>query len=426
MDGIKSRVAELLAGFKSVEPVATFQVEEARAGGRSVLRTDGPGGEGFPVLGKSALVLKDPVQLPGAAELRALATARGVQDWKDEWAHPETGRVVPYLASDERVDGEGDIVRQDWAFERFAGNPAMPLSHDWGGLPIGKHLDWQVIVREGADYQGPALRLFSMFAPADVSARADEALRLVRAGFMRGGSVGFRSHEPLHVKDPKEREHLGLGKHGIVFQKNELIEFSPCLIPCNQGAYALLAQRKSEGRVRPPDVNLWRELLRRAAVRDAGARDGWAEQDLRLFVMARTLWPAERWEKATDVGRPIVEDSAPAAAPVSGNRVVVVGSAPAPAPEVRDFPGLLRAVEKLVAERADRVESLVVEGLIGLGQQLEDARELLERAEVARGVEGTEARREPARGSVSPDPRVAGLLSRLAALDSAAAGSGKQ
>ena len=120
------------------------------------------------------------------------------------------GRAVPYWASDERPDGHGDIVRQQWSFEEYSKNPVLCMGHDWVGPAIGRGIDYEVRQRSDADYKGPALWMLALFAEAEAQAENDRVFRLVRSGFMSAASVGFYSDRVIIVEDEQERAELPL------------------------------------------------------------------------------------------------------------------------------------------------------------------------------------------------------------------------
>jgi hypothetical protein len=231
------------------------------------------------------------------AEQRGFELAEGYQD-----------RVIPYYASDERVDSHGDIVEQSWDFSTFEDNPVMLFSHDWYMPPIGGVLGWEVVTRSDQKYSGRALVLQTLFATAGAYDWADTCFRLAKGGFMRAGSVGFWPGQVIEVQDESERAALGLGRWGCVLRENSLIEWSPCSVPANPGAHQLaLGRLKSQGLLKPQDVTCLQELSRRDAIgRKVGGETFRAEQSL-LNGVWKMMFPEAKFrplEKIDDPVRP--------------------------------------------------------------------------------------------------------------------------
>ena len=75
------------------------------------------------------------------------------------------------------------------------------------------------------------------FASPEVYEFADQIYRLITAGYIKAGSVGF---VPLEFKFSDRRQ------GGIDFKRQELLEFSICPVPAN--ANALIEARSYRGR----------------------------------------------------------------------------------------------------------------------------------------------------------------------------------
>jgi len=235
-------------------------------------------------------------KVPDADEIKALAKGAGIP-WHDDYAD----RAVGYIASDESVDGHGDIVRQNWKFDEFDGNPVMPFNHRWHDLPVGNAIKREVIDIKRKGYSGRALYLLGLFAREETYAFADEVLRLVKAGFMSSGSVGFYSTKVIDVKDEDERKKLGLGRWGVILDQNQLVEFSPTTIGANKGATALPKAMQS-GLITADDAVVLRELYRREAGND---RDAWEQSDRIIRAACKTVWPKARFERHAELDVPI-------------------------------------------------------------------------------------------------------------------------
>jgi HK97 family phage prohead protease len=131
----------------------------------------------------------------------------------------DDGGYVSFIASTSEVDRMGDVIRQDgWELDRYRANPIVLFGHDHD-KPIGRAHN--VRVERGA------LRADIEFAPAEVDEFAAKIGRLVKAGFVRAVSVGFR---PLDAKPMKSG--------GYEFTKSELLEISAVSVPANASALA--------------------------------------------------------------------------------------------------------------------------------------------------------------------------------------------
>lgn len=235
-----------------------------------------------------------------AGDYSRLAQERDVP-WQEEYSD----RVMGYWGSDQRGDHDGDVTLQSWDFSVFKSNPVMPWSHGWDDFPIGTVLDWQVVDRKSSDYEGPALWLMGMFAKAEDSDVADRALRLTKAGILRGGSAGFTSRKAWKVTNPEERKKIGLGEKGFVLDDNLLLEYSPCTIPTNSGAIAVLNAAKSKRQLDADDLQWMREIARFRHASSERSGDSWQEEDRALVGMAKMLFPQHRFKAHLDLDEPI-------------------------------------------------------------------------------------------------------------------------
>lgn len=233
--------------------------------------------------------------------LRAMVTKRGMP-WLD--AYPD--RAVRFIGSTEMVDSYGDIVRQNFNFRRWDSNAPMPHTHNTWGDPLGQHIHWDVETVTLTGYRGRALTTIGLFAPEDANPIAERVLKLVRLGFMRGSSIGFIPGEVIQVRDPEERNKLGLGQWGVILDKNELLELSPCMIGSNPGASVQLSVAAKAGHIKAADLVVFREFLRIGPA----SNDDWQRQDGDICSVARFLFSEERnlFGKAKDRGQSLLEE----------------------------------------------------------------------------------------------------------------------
>lgn len=236
---------------------------------------------------------------PGPNKYQELAAARGIA-----WREGFDARVINYWASDERVDRHGDIVRQSWVLDEFTDNPLILYGHDWDMPPIGNSIHEEVVQRKDDGYKGPALRLLSLFHDQGFAA---DVFDLVQSGFLRAGSVGFFPGKVIRVDDPEERQKLGLEPGGLIFEDNELVEFTIASVPANVGAHvAALAAAKGAGHLRPESVQVVRELARRQIRRGAGDKARWLELDAAIRETWRSVFPDLRPPTHSELDVPLL------------------------------------------------------------------------------------------------------------------------
>jgi HK97 family phage prohead protease len=142
----------------------------------------------------------------------------------------EDAREVDFVASTETVDSYGEIVKQNWRFERFAVNPVILFAHDSRSLPIGHATKFAVENNE--------LRITVKFSTARANPFAELCFQSVLEKALRGGSVGFK---PNTIRYEKHNE-----RDVCVLDDNELYEFSVCPLPANPDGLAQLEQRMAK------------------------------------------------------------------------------------------------------------------------------------------------------------------------------------
>jgi len=250
--------------------------------------------------GLPATVSKTP-KVPAPGRIKTLIEKLGIK-FLDEYVE----RVVPYWASDERVDGDGDIVRQNWSFDEYAKNSPLMYSHDWFSPPIGRAIDWKVVGRKDDDYRGKALWLLTIFATAEQNPFADSVFRLVNSGLLVSGSVGFYA-TAASDPDDEERERLGLGRYGLVFEENHLLEYSTTPIPANSGAHVATALAEAcEKGLRTQDVLVLREAWRSNFPRGENDAEQWLALESGVVALAKVLWPGEEFEIHRELDVPLL------------------------------------------------------------------------------------------------------------------------
>lgn len=176
-------------------------------------------------------------------------------------------KVLGVPHSTEGVDRMGDIIRlKGWQLDAYKKNPVLLFGHNSGALPIAKALK----VRKGQSATGmKALLIDEQFHEADVNPESELVWRMVESGALPGRSVGFL---PIEVRSPEtdeEREKLGLGKWGLEFIKQELLESSIVPVPANaealQGKCYAIAQATAKQAIED-GVATWSDVQRLAGI----------------------------------------------------------------------------------------------------------------------------------------------------------------
>lgn len=135
-------------------------------------------------------------------------------------------RRVRFVVTTSTPDREKDVVVTTGidtsAYEK---NGVVMWAHDYRQLPVGRC----VAIERGPDKMICTVE----FATADMNPLAEQVYRMIKAGFLKACSIGFR---PLTWDYDDERG-------GVDFQTCEMLEFSICPIPAN--AEALVAASKA-------------------------------------------------------------------------------------------------------------------------------------------------------------------------------------
>jgi hypothetical protein len=124
-----------------------------------------------------------------------------------------------FVVTTNSLDRSGDIVEQggiDWG--EYLTNPVVQFAHASDELPIAT---------SSTPYRvGNGTQAIAKFPPTGVAPSADQCAAAVRAGLLRGASIGFI---PLEWTLAKERDR----PFGLNFKRIKVIEYSLCAIPCN-------------------------------------------------------------------------------------------------------------------------------------------------------------------------------------------------
>jgi HK97 family phage prohead protease len=162
-------------------------------------------------------------RVPAVGEIRRTAFIPIVR------ALNEASREITFIASTERVDRYGDIIRVNgWQTKEYMKNPVVLWSHKSTDLPIGKTVNLTTETNPQ-----PALVQTVQFADAATYAFADTVYNLYRNGFLKSVSVGFRPLvPPTPIMDPDG------DFSGYEFNGTELLELSCVPLPANPDAVA--------------------------------------------------------------------------------------------------------------------------------------------------------------------------------------------
>ncbi len=158
-------------------------------------------------------------------EVKALCKARNI-----EYQDGDETRMAVFEISNERVDRDGDIIVQDGMdMKNFRANPVVLWGHDGFSPPIGASL------KEELDKSGGSPKWVATVLFHKATDLANSVCELVKMGYVRAVSVGFRPKMPGGVVFPDEsmRAELGMRPGGVIFRMTELFEFSVCSIPAN-------------------------------------------------------------------------------------------------------------------------------------------------------------------------------------------------
>lgn len=139
-------------------------------------------------------------------------------------------RMVTFLASDESVDRDKDIIMADgWITKNFMKSGAIIYGHDpRDKLPVAKPIETKI--------ENNQLLITAKFADEGTSDFTDAVYSLVKQGILRGVSVGFQA-----LEKPEQNE-FG----GVTFTKQELLELSLTPIPSNANARVLVKEFKDD------------------------------------------------------------------------------------------------------------------------------------------------------------------------------------
>lgn len=167
--------------------------------------------------------------------------------------------VIEFIASDETVDRDGDIIRAaGWDLKNYKKNPVVLLGHDYGSLPIGK--------APGIKVDGKSLIAPVEFAREDSGGVGETAFKLAKGGFLRGMSVGFKAIAKEEDEDVAP---------GFIFTKQELYEVSIVTVPANPNAL-------QRGIINEQEADAWNKAISKGQAVDPARVDALEKQIKKL------------------------------------------------------------------------------------------------------------------------------------------------
>ncbi len=188
-----------------------------------------------------------PRKTPGPAGLYRAFVSGEVKGARD------ATRTIEHVITSRMVDRDGDVVEpRGGRFEAYRKNPIVLFGHDHRGFPIGRNVGLTV-----SDHEIVAV---TKFAGAEQNnAEGETAYRLVRDGFMRAWSIGFR---PITMSNDKTLP----DQDGIWFKEWELMEYSLVAVPSNPEALTRIAKEYGAGAWRffadsAPEVEMLDRLI---------------------------------------------------------------------------------------------------------------------------------------------------------------------
>lgn len=141
---------------------------------------------------------------------------------------PEPGdsRCVRFVITTDSPDRERDVVTTPGIdTKNYERNPVVLFGHDYKSLPVGRCVS---LVRSDNN-----ITAMVEFATADLNPMAEQVYRMVKGGFLKATSIGFRPTKWAYNEERK----------GVDFAESELLEFSVVPVPAN--AEALIAASAS-------------------------------------------------------------------------------------------------------------------------------------------------------------------------------------
>lgn len=149
-------------------------------------------------------------------------------------------RTVTAVISTSAVDREHEVLLPKGAdFKQYLKNPVVLWAHDYRGVPIGRTL-W---IKTHPKTNPKEIRAQVKFAETE---KAEEIYQLFKGGFLNAFSVGFLPAEDgSHPPTPDEvKKNPDWAAAKRIYDKWELLEYSPVPVPANPEALATAVKSK--------------------------------------------------------------------------------------------------------------------------------------------------------------------------------------
>lgn len=144
---------------------------------------------------------------------------------------PLADRLVKFTITTSAPDRERDVVdAHGLDITNYLKNPVVLFGHSYRDLPVGR----AVHLERKAD----RIIATTEFATADLNPMAEQVFRMVKGGFLKAASIGFRPTKWVYNES----------RRGVDFHEAELLEYSIVPVPAN--AQALVAAGISTSVVR--------------------------------------------------------------------------------------------------------------------------------------------------------------------------------
>jgi HK97 family phage prohead protease len=169
------------------------------------------------------LIERQVVRVPAVGEIRHATFTPEIR------ATDEESRTIEFVASNERVDRYGDIIRvAGWKTADYMRNPVVLWSHRSSDPPVGKTTSLKM------ETNPPALVQRVQFATKATYPFADTVFQLYKNNFLKSVSVGFKPLEqPKAIRDTETDQITG-----FEFTSQDLLELSCVPLPANPDAVA--------------------------------------------------------------------------------------------------------------------------------------------------------------------------------------------
>jgi HK97 family phage prohead protease len=148
----------------------------------------------------------------------------------DEIKIINVNRQARFIISTGDVDGDKDTINVDgWDLSNFHRNPVVLFAHKYDQPPVASAIETAV--------DNMKLKSLAVFPERDVFAFGDTIFQMVKEGFLKSTSVGFRPTEWVFNEE----------RGGIDFKKQTLFEWSVVPVPSNPHA-VMCAAREALGK----------------------------------------------------------------------------------------------------------------------------------------------------------------------------------